>query len=401
MFKYLLRNIGLAAFAVTLTAGLAIGVTTLPQPIPITGPGLIPGSTINTMITALTELQAGTGTPAITANSITAGDSSLDILGLAAAQGGVVIVTGGTSSTTGNAGGAARLHGGLPGATGIGGDATVRGAIGGATSGAGGLASVTGGAGTAGNAAGGLARAVGGAGQGSAAGGAAQLTGGAGGATGAGGAVTLTGGAAGATSGTGGAVAVVGGASPLSGNGGAVTLTGGAATTSGTGGDITVTAGASTGGTNNGASVNLVPTAAVSTGIPGTVQINGNAALSCPTYYFTGTPAATDQVFFVATRSYFVVSASEVHSAAAGGASALQVVKDTGTDAPGAGTDLLTNNTNTGFDLAATANTVQVGTLTATVATKTLAAGNRLSVDFANAIQSSAGVVVTVCLAPI
>jgi len=110
--------------------------------------------------------------------------------------------------------------------------------------------------------------------------------------------------------------------------------------------------------------------------------------------------AATDAVFFIATRAYTVVSASEVHAVAAGGASVLQVVKDTGTNAPGAGTDLLTNNTNTGFDLNATANTVQVGTLVASGATKALAAGDRLAIDFANAIQSSAGIVVTVCLAP-
>lgn len=301
-----LRRLGLGALAVALTSGIAVGVTTLPANIPITGPGLIPGSTINTIIAAVRELQQGTGTPSLTVNDITGGDTSLDIAGQAAAS-----------------------------------------------------------------------------------------------ATAAGGAVVVTGGASGATSGVGGAVSIVGGASPTSGNGGAVNITGGAATTSGVGGNVVVTAGASAGGTNNGGSINFVPTAAISTGIPGTVQINGSAALICPTYYFTGTPAATDQVFFIATRSYLVVSASEIHSAAAGGASALQVVKDTGTDAPGAGTDLLTNNTNTGFDLSATANTVQVGTLTATVATKTLATGNRLSVDFANAIQSSAGVVVTVCLAPL
>lgn len=216
------------------------------------------------------------------------------------------------------------------------------------------------------------------------AGGAVTLTGGTPGLTGVGGGVTITSGAGGGTSGAAGAVAVTAGAA-----------------TSANGASVTITAGAGAGGTNAGGSVNVVPGAAVSTGIPGTFQIAGGAGLVCPTYYFTGTPAATDQVFFIATRSYLVISASQIHSVAAGGASVLQLVKDTGTDAPGAGTDLLTNNTNTGFDLNATANTVQTGTLTATIATKTLAAGNRLSVDFANAIQSSAGVVVTACLAPI
>lgn len=124
-------------------------------------------------------------------------------------------------------------------------------------------------------------------------------------------------------------------------------------------------------------------------------------SITTATYFFTGTPAATDQVFFIATRPYRVVAASEVHSVAAGGASVLQLVKDTATDAPGAGTDLLTNNTNTGFDLNATANTVQVGALSGTAANLRLATGDRLSVDYANTIQSSAGVVVTVALAPL
>lgn len=110
------------------------------------------------------------------------------------------------------------------------------------------------------------------------------------------------------------------------------------------------------------------------------------------------TEAATDRVFFVAPVACTIVAISQVHSVAAGGASKLQVVKDTSTNAPGAGTDLLTNNTNTGFDLNATANTVQNGTLTATTADLSLAAGDRLAIDFANTIQSTAGVTVTVLL---
>lgn len=135
------------------------------------------------------------------------------------------------------------------------------------------------------------------------------------------------------------------------------------------------------------------------TGTPGNVEVatlNGNAAISFATYYFTGTPAATDQVFFVATRAMKVVSISQVHSVAAGGASTLQVTKDDATDAPGAGTDLLSS----AFDLNATANTVQAGALSATAADLLLAAGDRLAVDFANAIQSSDGVVVTVGMLP-
>lgn len=121
--------------------------------------------------------------------------------------------------------------------------------------------------------------------------------------------------------------------------------------------------------------------------------------LVCASYNQVLTAAIGDSTIFVATRPYIVVSVSEVHAVAAGGASLLQLVKDTGTAAPGAGTDLLTNNTNTGFDLNGTANTVQVGTLVA-AATRTLATGDRLSVDFVNAIQSSSGISLTACMAP-
>jgi hypothetical protein len=77
------------------------------------------------------------------------------------------------------------------------------------------------------------------------------------------------------------------------------------------------------------------------------------------------------------------------------------VTKDVTTDAPGVGTDLLTNNTNTGFDLNATANTVQNGTLKTTAGLRKLNAGDRLSIDFANAIQSTAGLKIGVQLIPL
>jgi hypothetical protein len=107
---------------------------------------------------------------------------------------------------------------------------------------------------------------------------------------------------------------------------------------------------------------------------------------------------ATDRVFFLADAAYQITACSEIHSVAAGGASVIQVTKETTTGAPGSGADLLTNNTNTGFDLNATANTLQAGTLTATGADLVLAAGDRLSVDYAQAIQSSAGVRITCTL---
>lgn len=107
-----------------------------------------------------------------------------------------------------------------------------------------------------------------------------------------------------------------------------------------------------------------------------------------------------DECFFIATRPLQVIAITEVHSTAGtnGGAVNVQVVKDTGTNAPGAGTDLLTNNSNAGFNLKGTANTVQTGTLNATVSNLQLAAGDRLSVDFAGTLTTLAGVVVTVTL---
>lgn len=114
---------------------------------------------------------------------------------------------------------------------------------------------------------------------------------------------------------------------------------------------------------------------------------------SFASYYFTGTPAATDQVFYVATRAVKILGITEVHAVAAGGTSTLTVIKDTGTSAPGTGTVVQSGS----FNLNATANTVQPATLAA-AATVTLASGDRLAVKWANAIQSTAGLVVTVQL---
>lgn len=113
--------------------------------------------------------------------------------------------------------------------------------------------------------------------------------------------------------------------------------------------------------------------------------------------------AMVDQTFFVANRAYQVTAVRFVHAVAETTAVSLavQVTKDTSTNAPGAGTDLLTNNTNAGFDGKATANTVQTGTLTATTASLQLAAGDRLSVDFSASATELVGVTITVSLKPI
>lgn len=141
----------------------------------------------------------------LTANAVAAGDSSLGVTGQAAAQGGAIVITGGTSSTAANAGGAVSIVGGTGGATG-----------------AGGAVSMTSGAG----------QNVAAAGTGSA-GGAASLVGAAGG-------TTATG-----TAGAGGDVAVTAGA------GGAASGAG----TGGAGGSITLTPG--TGGTTSGGTAGI------------------------------------------------------------------------------------------------------------------------------------------------
>lgn len=110
-----------------------------------------------------------------------------------------------------------------------------------------------------------------------------------------------------------------------------------------------------------------------------------------------------DQNFFIADRAYQVTRVDYSHATAGNDAGAvnLQVAKQTGTQAIGSGTNLLTNNTNAGFNCKATANTVQNGTLTATTASLQLAAGDRLALDFTGTVTTLAGVTVSVQLKPI
>ena len=124
----------------------------------------------------------------------------------------------------------------------------------------------------------------------------------------------------------------------------------------------------------------------------GAVRTVGAADQMVASYYFTGSPAATNQAFFVATQACTIQAITEVHDVAAGGTSTLAITHETGTTAAGSGTDTLSAD----FNLNATARTPQNGALVA--AQQAMAAGDRLSVKFNNAIQSSAGVLVTVKL---
>ena len=95
------------------------------------------------------------------------------------------------------------------------------------------------------------------------------------------------------------------------------------------------------------------------------------------------------QTYFIANRAYLITSIQEVHDTAqtAADGCSLQVVKNTGTVAPGSSDINLITNTaysgsgrvDKGFDQKGiAANTVTTGTLTNQVASLTLAAGDRL-----------------------
>ena len=100
---------------------------------------------------------------------------------------------------------------------------------------------------------------------------------------------------------------------------------------------------------------------------------------------------ATSTTLFVAPTDCTLIGLELTFSTAAGGNSTLTVTHETGTQAPGAGTTTMSGS----FNLNATANTAQSATLSSTTSVLTLNKGDRLSALFANAIQSSAGITLT------
>ena len=100
-----------------------------------------------------------------------------------------------------------------------------------------------------------------------------------------------------------------------------------------------------------------------------------------------------DANIFVADAAYEVVAIREVHSVAGAGSSTLNIEKCTGTTAPGSGTDLAT----TAFALDSTANTVVSKTtasgLTTTQASKRLAVGDRLALDWSGTVTAYVGTI--------
>lgn len=106
---------------------------------------------------------------------------------------------------------------------------------------------------------------------------------------------------------------------------------------------------------------------------------------------------ATDRAIYLATQPVYLNSINQIHSVAAGGTSTLDPTKDVTTDAPGAGTNLLTAP----FDLNATANTLQAGAIATTAGLRKLNTGDRISIDFNHAIQSTAGLKIGMELTPL
>lgn len=196
----------------------------------------------------------------------------------------------------------------------------------------------------------------------------------------------------------GGTLALAGGAGSGT-TGGNVTITGGTAT-SGAGSTVTVTAGSGAGGTNAGGDVNLVPGAAVSTGTPGEVKINSARGFfdACWQQYLPASVpvTGTSYTFFMANRAYRVVAASIINSSTST-VPTVDVTKDTGTTAPGAGSTVLTGV----MTFSATANTRVTGTIIGTVATTNLAAGDRLATKWAGTVGAITGAMVCVTLVPI
>jgi hypothetical protein len=84
-----------------------------------------------------------------------------------------------------------------------------------------------------------------------------------------------------------------------------------------------------------------------------------------------------------------VIGVFSRHSVAGGSGAAVMIKKVTGTTAPGSGTDILT----AAFALTGTANTEQVGTLVATLATLRLAVGDYLAASFAGTLTNLVGMV--------
>ena len=130
-------------------------------------------------------------------------------------------------------------------------------------------------------------------------------------------------------------------------------------------------------------------------------QLPQNRVYQTITWAQPAAAGAVDRVIFTAPYECYVLHANLVSSTLGsdGGAVNLQLTKDAVADVPGAGTDLLANNTNTGFDLKATVNTPQYAQWKTTAGIRNLTRGQRISLDYAGTQTAVDGVFITLVIA--
>lgn len=127
---------------------------------------------------------------------------------------------------------------------------------------------------------------------------------------------------------------------------------------------------------------------------PTAFTVNGNAPLAPLRVELTATDIS--RAVFTADRPYQITSATAVqHNASTSGTAMIE--KLTGTTAPGSGITALQS----ALSLSAAVNTVQNGTLNATVPTLNLAVGDRIGLKIAGTMTNILGGVVTIGLKPI
>ena len=151
-------------------------------------------------------------------------------------------------------------------------------------------------------------------------------------------------------------------------------------------------------------SIDFAGTLTAVAGLVVTVEIAPMYGRKEVTYNLNKNGNMVDEAFFIADRDYEIVAVQQYHTVAGNDGSpvSLQLTVDgaTPTDAPGAGDNILSTGSSAGFNLKATAATVQTGTFIS-VLNNYLLAGDRLSVDYAGTLTTLSGVVVTVSLKPV
>ena len=103
--------------------------------------------------------------------------------------------------------------------------------------------------------------------------------------------------------------------------------------------------------------------------------------------------SSVDEWVFIAPFACKVVSVREIHSVVGGAAAAVRPRKITDTSAPGAAAGSTVKEiTTASFDLTTTINTTVAGTLSATASDYTLAAGDKIGLDFSGTLTGLVGV---------